>query len=83
MLEKLQALAKNLENRIAQSLANHNALLGYSNAINDAIKLAEDAVDIVEPGPIADAVDAVGDAVTDVIAQAQADQSAAQQGAAQ
>ena len=41
MLEKLQALAKNLENRIAQSLANHNALLGYSNAIQDAIKLRQ------------------------------------------
>lgn len=49
MLEKLQALAKDVEAKLASSLANHNALLGYAAAINDAIKVASGVVDSVAP----------------------------------
>jgi len=76
MLDKLKILAKEIEAKLSASLANHNALLGYAAAINDAIKLASGVVDSVAPSSaIASELNVVEEVISAVEGEEQVSQT--------
>lgn len=48
-LEKLENRAKELEEMMAQSLANHNVLIGHATEIKNVIRMMTEAAEVIAP----------------------------------
>lgn len=69
MIEKLKQTALDLEQKITQSAANHNVLVGYLSAVKDIIKMLDEGANLLVPNSeAAKTLDVINDAVTSVTA---------------
>ncbi len=64
-ISTLEAKAKELETTVAQSVANHHSLTGYTQAIKEVLASLAPIVEALEPSaiPVINAVETVVDAV--------------------
>ena len=71
-IETVEARIKEIEQAIAQSLANHNALLGGLSATQDILHMMKAGLDVVMPGTpvdtVVDTMSKVVDAIEDAVA---------------
>ena len=68
-ITNLESKSKQLETNIAKSLASHNSLLGYTQAINEVLSIAAPLVSAMFPS-VAPEADTIETAVSQVVTEA-------------